>query len=34
VEQCLLYLHKGGYGVGLLVNLGQKPLAVKRFVNR
>lgn len=34
VEQTLLYLQKGGYGVGLLVNLGQKPLAVKRFVNR
>jgi len=33
VEQCLLYLQKGGYRVGLLVNLGQKPLAVKRFVN-
>ena len=33
VEQCLLYLQKGGYRVGLLVNLGQRPLAVKRFMN-
>ena len=25
VEQCLLYLHQGGYRLCLLVNLGEKP---------
>jgi GxxExxY protein len=33
VEQCLLYLHQGGYHVCLLVNFGQKPLGVRRFVH-
>ena len=33
VEQCLLYLHQGGYRVCLLVNFGQKPLGVRRFVH-
>jgi GxxExxY protein len=33
VEQCLLYLHQGGYWLCLLVNFGQKPLAVRRFVH-
>jgi GxxExxY protein len=33
VEQCLLYLHQGGYRLCLLVNFGQKPLAVRRFVH-
>ena len=33
VEQCLLYLHQGRYSLCLLVNFGQKPLAVRRFVN-
>ncbi len=33
VEQCLLYLHQGGYRVILLVNFGQKPVGVKRFVH-
>lgn len=33
VEQCLLYLHQGGYPLCLLVNFGQKPLAVRRFVH-
>lgn len=32
VEQCLLYLHQGGYRVCLLVNFGQKPLGIRRFV--
>ncbi len=32
VEQCLLYLHRGGYKVCLLINFGQKPIGVKRFV--
>lgn len=31
-EQCLLYLHQGGYRVCLLVNFGEKPLGIKRFV--
>jgi GxxExxY protein len=33
VEQCLLYLHQGGYRLCLLVNFGEKPLAVRRFVH-
>lgn len=33
VEQCLLYLHQGGYRVCLLVNFGQKPLGIRRFVH-
>lgn len=32
VEQCLLYLHKGQYRLCLLVNFGQKPLGIRRFV--
>jgi GxxExxY protein len=33
IEQCLLYLHQGGYRLCLLVNFGQKPLGVRRFVH-
>ena len=33
VEQCLLYLHQGGYRLCLLVNFGEKPLKVRRFVH-
>ena len=33
VEQCLLYLHQGGYRVCLLINFGQKPLGIRRFVH-
>lgn len=33
VEQCLLYLHQGGFRLCLLVNFGQKPLGVRRFVH-
>ena len=33
VEQCLLYLHQSGYRVCLLVNFGEKPLGVRRFVH-
>ncbi len=33
VEQCLLYLHQGNYKLILLVNFGQKPVGVKRFVH-
>jgi GxxExxY protein len=32
-EQCLLYLHQGGYRLCLLANFGQKPLGVRRFVH-
>ena len=32
MEQCLLYLRQGGYRVCLLVNFGQVPLGIKRFV--
>ncbi len=32
VEQCLLYLHQSGYRICLLVNFGEKPLGIKRFV--
>lgn len=33
VEQCLLYLHRGGYRLCLLVNFGERPLKVRRFVH-
>jgi GxxExxY protein len=33
VEQCLLYLHQGGYRLCLLVNFGVKPLQTRRFVH-
>ena len=33
VEQCLLYLHQGGYRLCLLVNFGKKPLQTRRFVH-
>ena len=33
VEQCLLYLHRGRYRLCLLVNFGEKPLGVRRFVH-
>ncbi len=33
VEQCLLYLHQGGYQLCLLVNFGEKPLGIRRFVH-
>jgi GxxExxY protein len=33
VEQCLLYLHQGGYPLCLLVNFGEKPLKPRRFVH-
>ena len=33
VEQCLLYLHQGGYRLCLLVNFGEKPLKARRFVH-
>ena len=33
VEQCLLYLHKGQYRLCLLVNFGEKPLGIRRFVH-
>ena len=33
IEQCLLYLHQGGYQICLLVNFGEKPLGVKRLVH-
>jgi GxxExxY protein len=33
VEQCLLYLHQGGYRLSLLINFGVKPLQVRRFVH-
>jgi GxxExxY protein len=33
VEQCLLYLHQGNYRLCLLVNFGQKPLVVRRFIH-
>jgi GxxExxY protein len=33
IEQCLLYLHQGGYCLCLLVNFGEKPLGVRRFVH-
>ena len=33
IEQCLLYLHQGNYRLCLLVNFGQKPLGVRRFMH-
>jgi GxxExxY protein len=33
IEQCLLYLHQGGYRLCLLVNLREKPLGIRRFVH-
>ena len=33
VEQCLLYLQQGGYRLCLLVNFGEKPLGLRRFVH-
>lgn len=33
MEQCILYLRQGGYRVCLLVNFGQTPLGIKRFVH-
>ena len=33
VEQCLLYLHQGNYEVCLLVNFGEKPLGIRRFLH-
>ncbi len=33
VEQCLLYLHKGGYRLCLLVNFGEKPIKIQRFIH-
>jgi len=33
VEQCLLYLHQGGYRLCLSVNFGEKPLGVRRLVH-
>lgn len=33
VEQCSLYLHRGGYHLCLLVNFGEKPLGIRRFVH-
>jgi GxxExxY protein len=33
VEQCLLYLHQGGYKLCLLVNFGVKPIQTRRFVH-
>ncbi|MBI5880460.1 MAG: GxxExxY protein [Chloroflexi bacterium] len=33
VEQCLLYLKQGQYRICLLINFGQKPIGVRRFVN-
>jgi GxxExxY protein len=33
VEQCLLYLHQGGYRLCLLAKFGEKPLGLRRFVH-
>lgn len=33
VEQCMMYLHRGGYKLCLLVNFGEKPVKVKRLVH-
>lgn len=32
-EQCLLYLRQGNHPICLLVNFGERPLGVRRFVN-
>ncbi len=33
VEQCLLYLYRGGYHLCLLVNFGEKPLKIQRLIH-
>jgi GxxExxY protein len=33
VEQCLLYLHQGSFRLCLLINFGEKPLGIRRFVH-
>ena len=33
IEQCLLYLRQGNYRLCLLVNLGERPIVVKRLVH-
>lgn len=33
IEQCLLYLHQGGYRLCLLGNFGERPLGVRRLVH-
>jgi len=33
IEQCLLYLHQGGYKLCVLVNFGEKLLGVRRLVH-
>jgi len=33
IEQCLLYLHQGGYRLCLLVNFGEKPLGIRRLAH-
>jgi GxxExxY protein len=33
VEQCLLYLTQGDYRLCLLVNFGEKPLGVRRYMH-
>lgn len=33
VEQCLLYVGKAGERICLLVNMGEKPIRARRFVN-
>jgi GxxExxY protein len=33
VEQCLPYLHQGEHRLCLLVNFGEKPLGIRRFVH-
>ncbi len=33
IEQCLLYLHQGGYRLCLLINFGEKPIGIQRYVH-
>ncbi len=33
VEQCLLYLNQGNFRLCLLVNFGERPLGIRRFVH-
>ena len=33
IEQCLLYLNQGNFRVCLLVNFGERPLGIRRFVH-
>jgi GxxExxY protein len=33
VEQRLLYLHRGGYTLCLLVNFGERPIGIRRYVH-